>query len=206
MNRRKSLMQIIGLSLVLLLSSACGTTAPSVPPTATQAPPTVLAEAPATEVPATDVPPTPVPTEQIDWFDGRIGLSLDAVEETRTLPAEYEIADASEGHTYLSIYVSVTRVEGVHLVNAMGYEREGPIVHGADGQSYEIAFIQFKGIKFADLTNLTGSAEFVPGAEGILAFEIPEGTEITELVFVYAYKESLGDKSPIRSEMVIVLP
>ena len=201
MNRRKWLMQIIGLSLVLLLSSACGTTAQSVPPLATQAPPTAPAKATATVV-----PPTPVPTEQIDWFDGRIGLSLDAVEETRTLPAEYEIADASEGHAYFVIYLSVTRVEGVHLVDAMGYERERPVVHGADGQSYEIAFIQFKGIKFADLTNLTGSAEFVPGAEGILAFEIPEGTEITELVFVYAYKESLGDKSPIRSEMVIVLP
>ncbi|MGB2895046.1 MAG: hypothetical protein WBB65_02635 [Anaerolineales bacterium] len=201
MNRRKSLMQIIGLSLVLLLSSACGTTAPSVPPTATQAPPTAPAEATATKV-----PPTPVPTEQTDWFDGRIGISLDAIEETRTLPAEYEIADASEGHAYFAIYLSVTRVEGVHLVNAMGYEREGSVVHGADGQSYESAFRHFKGVKFADLTNLLGSAEFVPGAEGILAFEIPEGTEITELVFLYSYKESLDDKASIRGEMIIALP
>ncbi|MCJ7568552.1 MAG: hypothetical protein MUO58_13525 [Anaerolineales bacterium] len=201
MNRRKSVLQMIGLSLVFVLSNACSTTAPSVSPTATQAPPTAVAEATATEV-----PPTPVPTQQIDWFDGRIGLSLDAIEETRTLPAEYEIADASEGHTYLSIYLSVTRVEGVHLVYALGYEREKSVIHGANGQTYESAFGHFKGVKFADLTNLLGSAEFVPGAEGIFAFEIPEGTEITELVFIYSYKESLDDKDPIRGEMIIVLP
>jgi len=201
MNRRKSMIQMIGLLLVLVLLNACGTTTPPVPPTATQAPPTAHAEAT-----ATDVPPTPVPTEQIDWFDGSIGLSLDAIEETRTLPAEYEAADAREGHTYLSIYLSVTRVEGVHLVDAMGYEREKSVVYDANGQSYETAFFHFKGIKFADLTDLLGSAEYVVGAEGILAFEIPEGTEITELVFVYSYKESLGDKAPIRGEMIIVLP
>jgi len=201
MNRRKSVIQMIGLLLVLVLSNACGTTAPSVPPTDTQAPPTATAEATATEV-----PPTPVPTEQTDWFDGRIGLSVDAIEETRTLPAEYDASDASEGHTYLSIYLSVTRVEGAHLVDAMGYEREESVVYDANGQSYDIAFFHFKGIKFADLTDLLGSAEYVVGAEGILAFEIPEGTEITELVFVYSYKESLDDKTPIRGEMIIVLP
>jgi len=200
MSRRGLLQRAFGLTLIVLLLAGCG--GATIEPTATlmPVPPT------ATQAPATEVPPTPEPTEQGDWFDGRIGVSLDAIEETRALPAEYEIADAREGYTYLSIYLSVTRVEGVHVVNAMGHERERPVVHGANGQSYKAAFARFTGMRVADLTNLVGSAEYVEGAEGILGFEIPQGTEITELVFLYSYKFSLDDDAPIRGEMIINLP
>ena len=135
-----------------------------------------------------------------------IGISLREVETVEELPAEYSLPAASTGYAYLSIQLTVTRIEGVHLVNVLGFGEERPVLHDSDGQSYTLGFGTFRGVKFQDPTNITSPSELVEGAEGILVFEIPKDQEPADLNLVYTYQETWDDSSPEqRGEMTVRL-
>jgi hypothetical protein len=169
----------------------------TVSPTPTSIPPTAT---------PTKVPPTPTnePILPNELFDGRIGISVIKVEATRDVSDDYGLPNASEDNVYVSIHLNINRIEGVHLTDIYGYEKEESILYDDEGQSYTSVFGKFTGISFKDPNNITGSYEFIEGAEGVLIYEIPEDREPAILDLIYTYQESLDDdSSKKRGEMTI---
>jgi hypothetical protein len=135
-----------------------------------------------------------------------IGISVTEVETVQALPAEYNVPDASAGHAYVSVHLMVSRIEGVHLVNLLGFGEERPVLHDGDGQSYTLDLGTFKGVKFQDPGDITSPSELVEGAEGLLVFEVPEDRAPADLDLVYSYRESWEDDAPARrGEMTVPL-
>lgn len=214
MNGRLALKQIICLAFLLLLIPGCkgSTPEPTIAPTVEiDLQPTI---APTIEEEATEAPPTePEPTIEptltatpeisTEFSDEYITVNLDEVEKTDIPPEDIDMDPASEGHTYIVVQLTITRIESVHLVNALGFGQERPVLGDASGQEYRASFGQFKGVRFSDPTDITSSAEFVEGAEGILIFETPLESEPENLTFIYAYQENLDEGTPIRGEILI---
>jgi hypothetical protein len=202
------------LALLMLLLTGCqgATPGPTFTPTVETDPkePTIPTETEGlTEVPPTEtetpIEPTATvtPTISTEFSDDWITINLDEVEKTDVLPDDIEIPPASEDHTYTVFHLTVTRIESVHLVNALGYGGERSILRDTSGQEYSVSFGQFKGVRFSDPTNLTSSQELIEGAQGILVFETPLESEPENLEFIYSYQESLDEESSIRGEILI---
>jgi hypothetical protein len=169
-------------------------------PEATEAPRAPV-EAPPVEVPP--VAEQPVPAEQ---FDGRIAVSVAKVEATRDLPAEYNLPALSGDSTYASVTLIVTRIEGVHLTNLLGYGQESSRLFDRQGQSYDLVYGTFRGLSYSDPTDIRSPSELVVGAEGILIYEIPQDRQPAVLGLVYTFRESWDDGDPeIRGEMAVAL-
>jgi hypothetical protein len=156
----------------------------------------------------TSISPTAPPADEAsnEYFDERIGLSVTKVENSKDLAAEYDLPDPGEGYTYLSVHLTVNRIEEVHLSTILGFGEENPVLHDSEGQSYTLFFGKIVGIRFKDLHDITSLTEMVEGAEGVLVFKIPEGQVPASLDLIYSYRETWEEDSPkLRGELTIFL-
>lgn len=188
------------LALTSLALLACGLfTVPN--PTPTPAPtqstdsPTFTSTPVSPTTTPTKIPPTPTntPSAPDDLFDGRLGISVPKIEFTKNLPDEYNLPNAGDHNTYVSIHVTVTRIAGTHITDLFGFEREKSMLYDDKGQSYTLVRGTFQGVRFKDPSNITSSYEFIEGAEGVLIFEIPEDRKPDNLQMIYTYQDNMDD-------------
>jgi len=163
-----------------------------------------LTEALPTET-ETHIEPTATltPTISTEFSDEWITVNLDKIEKTDVPPDDIEMPPASEDHTYTVFHLTVTRIEGVHLVDTLGYGEERSILQDTSGQEYSFSSGRFTGVLPSDLTDIRSPYEFIEGAQGILVFETPLESEPKNLRFIYSYQESLDEESSIRGEILI---
>jgi hypothetical protein len=201
----KKTLKSIAMLLVAMALLACGLFAAPVP-TPVPVQPTDKPLNP-TNAP-TSIPPTSTPTKVSptstntpsapdDLFDGRLGISVSKIELTKNLPDNYDLPDAGDNNTYVSIHLTVTRIVGTHITDLLGFEKEKSILHDDKGQNYTLVYGTFKGIRFSDPSNITSSYEFVEGAEGVLIFEIPEDRKPKNLQMLYTFQDSMEDDAVI---------
>ena len=203
------------LSALTLLAVACGndsasTTHASVTTGAAATTQTVTTQAGTTTTPATTEttttsPPTVTETSPPEVFDGRIGVSVVEVTTGRVALPEYDLPAAEDGHAYLSVHVTVTRVESVLLVGFWAHENENSLIPDTAGQTYEPVFATV-GVRFTDPQDIRSPFEVVEGSEGVAVFEVPEGSRITDLTLIYSHRESWDEALPQeRGEIVLAL-
>jgi hypothetical protein len=167
--------------------------------TPTPIPPT----AQSTRIPST---PTDEPILPEEIFDGRIGISVAEVEIARDLPDDYGLPTSSNDAMYASIHLTVTQIEQVHITELGGYEKENSILYDDEGQSYDLVYSTFSGIRFLNPNDIRSPYEFIEGANGVLIYEIPEDREPATLDLIYTYQENWDDdSSKKRGEMTIAL-
>ena len=147
----------------------------------------------ATEFHSTSEPDTIGENEE---FDGRVGISVTKVDIPGDLPEENGLPDAEAGFTYVSIYLTVTKIEGVHLLNIPFYEKEEPYLLDDEGQSYPPKFSKIVGVKFKDLKDLRSDYEIIEGAQLYLVFGIIEGRIPVKLNLLYGYQYTWDDSLP----------
>jgi len=156
---------------------------------------------------------TPGPNET---SDGRVTIILDKVQRGDVLPPDiveslstgrpsYEAPPPDAGCDFVCIYLTISRIEGVLMVDPLGYGEEGSVLLDAQGGEYEPATFSVQGIEFKDLTHLTGDYEVVEGATAFLVFEVPVQEEPSELALVYSFQETWEDESAKRGQIDIVL-
>ncbi|WKZ38972.1 MAG: hypothetical protein QY328_11960 [Anaerolineales bacterium] len=196
----KKPLKAIAMLLAALVLLACGlfsSPEPTPEPAQSVDTPTLIPTPVSPTTTPTKIPPTltNTPSAPDDLFDGRLGISVSKIEFTKTLPDEYDLPNAGDRDTYVSIHIAVTRIVGTHITNLVGFEKEKSILHDDKGQNYTLVYGTFKGIRFSDPTNITSSYEFIKGAEGVLVFEIPEDQKPATLDLIYTYQESLDDDS-----------
>jgi len=149
-------------------------------------------------------------TQNIDklWEDDSIGIVLDTLERTDDYTIELKgfgdrISLPKEGHDFVVIYLTITRIEQVHMVSLGGRGQEQSTLYDAKGHSYKLSTWHVKGLNILDLHDITSPKEFIEGAKGYLIFEIPKHEKPAKLTFVYYFKESWEDKSTKRGQIDI---
>jgi hypothetical protein len=149
-------------------------------------------------------------TQNIDklWEDDSIGIVLDTLERTDDYPSELKgpgdrISLPKEGHDFVVIYLTITRIEKIHMVSLGGRGQEQSTLYDAKGHSYKLSTWHVKGVKILDPHDITSPKEFIEGAKGYLIFEIPKHEKPAKLTFVYYFKESWEDKSTKRGQIDI---
>ena len=201
---------LVVLLLLVSLTLACNlqeglkvTIAAPSPTTTPTSTPTV------TPSPTSTSTPTPVPTQPVVWSDGRIEMTLDEVERANVLPLDISppgnVPTPAEGHDYVCVYLTIARIENVHVVNPLGHGDQKSTLRDAESHRYEVAFGQVRGIEFLDPHDITGPSEVVEGATGILVFEIPKHQKPANLTFVYSFQETWEEISPKRGQIDISL-
>lgn len=195
--------------LVALVLLACGLfSSPDPTPAPTQSvdTPTLNPTPVSPTTTPTKIPPTMtnMPSAPDDLFDGRLGISVSKIELTKNLPDDYDLPDAGDINTYVSIRLTVTRIVGTHITNLVGFEREKPMLYDDEWQNYTLVYGTFKGIRFSDPSNITSSYEFIKGAEGVLIFEIPEDRKPESLQLIYTYQDNMDDAVKNKGQMTII--
>jgi len=148
--------------------------------------------------------------------DGRVTIILDKVQRGDILPPDIvevltggrpssKVRPPDAGCDFVWIYLTISRIEGVLMVDALGYGEEGSVLLDAQGGEYEPFTSSVQGIEFKDPTLLTSEYEAVEGATAFLAFEVPAQEELSKLTFVYSFQETWEDESAERGQIDIVL-
>jgi len=185
------------------------TTAPqattnTTPPITTSPPTTTTPLAPTTTS-------TPTPT-QIEASDGQVTIILEELARANTLPtniletmletnSQFKAPQLTEGSEYVCVYLTINSIENIHLTNALGYEDEKTVLLDAKSNKYKLLFGHMDGVRFSDPEDIAGTMEFVEGAAGFLVFEVPKVKEITEIQFVYSFKETWEEESTKRGQI-----
>ena len=191
---------IIGIALLLIalpLLGACAGKEEAVP----------------TPIPTPAPTPTPTPTpKQVEASDGRVTIILDKVERADVLPPDIVEALSAgksptpiEGCDFVCVYLTIARIENVHMVNPLGYGDERPALLDAEGHQYKLEDGQVRGIKYLDPHDIRSPCEAVEGATGFLVFEVPKHERPAKLSFVYSFKETWEEESAKRGQIDIIL-
>ena len=160
--------------------------------------------APGTTTTVTTMAPTTTTTEPPDVFDGRVGVMVADADTRSTAGPDIDLPPAPSGSTYLVVSITVTRIVSEHLTNLFGYDGDATFVRFASGDTVDIRYGSVTGIRFSDPTSITSSSEIIEEAEATLIFEVPEGSQITELEIVYTYRETMDDDAPQGGGRLIV--
>ena len=175
-------------------------------------PPPITTSPPTTTTPlAPTTTSTPTPT-QIEASDGQVTIILEELARANTLPtniletmletnSQFKAPQLTEGSEYVCVYLTINSIENIHLTNALGYEDEKTVLLDAESNKYKLLFGHMDGVRFSDPEDIAGTMEFVEGAAGFLVFEVPKVKEITEIQFVYSFKETWEEESTKRGQI-----
>lgn len=150
------------------------------------------------------------------WFDGRIGITLDKVKRANVLPPDIveERSSSSprksrtptEGHDYVCVYLTIARIENVHLVNPVGFGEEKSILLDAESHKYELVDCLVEPVILIDPEHFaTSDFEVEQGATGIIVFEVPKHEKPVELRLVYSFKATWEEKTEKKGQINISL-
>jgi len=187
------------LTLLLLLTASC---APAAPQEEEAAP--AEEEEVATEEEEAATP------GQIEASDGQVTIILDKVERGDVMPPDIvevltggrpsdKVRPPHAGCDLVCIYLTISRIEGVHMLASLRYGKEVPMLLDAQGGEYEPFISSVQGISW------TAPYEALEGATAFLVFDVPVQEEPSELTFVYSFKETWEDESAKRGQIDIGL-
>jgi len=176
--------------------------APAPVPTPTPAPAPAPAPAPV---------PTPAPTpKKTEASDIRITFVLDKLERVDSIPADlipplYKESAPAEGCDIVCIYLTITRIENVYVVDPLRYEDEQSFLLDAKGHEYEYASYQLRGATLKDAGDVNSPLKVNEGATVVLVFELPVHEKPAKLSIVYSFNEIWEKQSAKRGQIDISL-
>ena len=153
--------------------------------------------------PSTLTTPTP---KQIEASDGQVTIILDKIERADVMPLDIvearrvayrKVPTPIEGCDFVCVYLTIARIENVHLVPPVDY-----VLVDAEGHEYEPIdyVVQTRIINPENLAE--ASFEFAEG-ENFIIFEVPNHEKPAKLSFVYSFKETLEENSAKKSQIEI---
>ena len=136
--------------------------------------------------------------------DGRIGITLDKVERTSVMPAQFKGAPLAEGHDYVCIYIVFTQMGKAYL-DPFEQEEQEITLQDVEYREYKIKEMAWEGVKFWNPLNMAGSAYISEGTKAILVFELLKDQKPVKLTFIYFFRESREGKTVKRGQVDISL-
>jgi hypothetical protein len=153
--------------------------------------------------------------ENIESSDTDVTIVIDKIERASVMPADivedlstttpYQPPAPAAGHDFFCIYLTVTRIENVHMIDAFGYGGEETALLSTAGQTYKSITADLKGIAFTDPHDITSPSEITEGATAFWVFEVPEDEDPARFELIYTYKTDIEEETENRGEISIVL-
>lgn len=153
--------------------------------------------------------------ENIESSDTDVTIVIDKIERASVMPADivedlsttthYQPPAPATGHDFFCIYLTVTRIENVHMIDAFGYGEEETALLSTTGQTYKSIAANLKGITFTDPHDITSPSEITEGATAFWVFEVPEDEDPARFELIYTYKTDIEEETENRGEISIVL-
>ena len=138
------------------------------------------------------------------WGDDQIGITLDKLQKANVLSPEViemfrfqpgDVPTPSEGYDFVSMFITISRIENVHVVSLGGRGEESAILSDTKGNKYDMSFWNVKGIEYLDPSSFSSPSEFIEGAIALLVFEIPKKEKPAKLTFLYYFKKTWEEES-----------
>jgi len=117
----------------------------------------------------------------------------DIIDEYFSLPSTAKPPVPSQGNTFIFIYLTITRIENIHLVRTGGRNNKTSLLFDVQSREHKRFAEYIVGVKFKDLKHLTSGYELVEGSEITLIFQVPKKTKPADLRFVYYFKKRWED-------------
>jgi hypothetical protein len=141
--------------------------------------------------------------EQIVQSDN-ISIRCDKVEKTESYPKDIiekyfswpssaKPPVPSQGNTFIFIYLTITRIENIHLVGTGGRNDKTSLLFDEQGRKHKRTDEFTVGIKYKDNKDITSPYELVEGSKITLVFQASKDTKPTDLKFVYYFKKKWED-------------
>jgi hypothetical protein len=130
----------------------------------------------------------------------------DIVEALSSGTTPYKAPTPAKGYDFLCVYLTITRIENVHMVDPLGYGDEEAALSDAEGNEYERITAQVRGITPLDPHDIRGGFEVVEGATAFWVFEVPKDEKPSKFEFVYAFKETIEEETEKRGQIDIIIP
>ena len=200
---RKTLAILAACLVISLIFADCTVETP--PSTPSEEEQTAAEQAPA------DTEDEEVVTSDVEAFDSQVTIVLDRLQRADNLPSDIteeldDIPTPVAGSEFVCIYITIARIENIHMVNPLGYEEEEAVLFDAQGHEYKPKWAKVTGIRLVDPSDFANSPyEVVEGATGFLVFEVPKDEKLSKLEFVYSFKVTWEKESAKRSQIDLML-
>jgi hypothetical protein len=182
-------------------------TSPSVTPTspaATQTSPVI-----------TDEPPPATEPEQIQASDDSVTIILENIVRADVIPDDivealsvgqpYNPPAPAAGCDFFCIYLTIPRIDDIHMIDAFGYGDEETSLFGVAAQKYERITANIKGITFTDPHDITSSYEIAEGATAFWVFEVPKDENPSRFELIYTYKIDIKEETEDRGQIDMII-
>ncbi len=141
--------------------------------------------------------------------DGQVTIIINRLERSDTIPADVaeeldDIPAPESGNDFILAYITIARIESVHVVDPLGFENREPVLFDSKNHEYEPLTGSIKGVRFTDPQDITSPYEVVEGATGFLMFEIPKAEKPSKINYIYSFKLSWQESAKM-GQMDLVL-
>ena len=119
--------------------------------------------------------------------------SKDIIEKYFSWPSSTKPPVPSQGNTFIFIYLTITRIDNIHLVGTGSRNDKTSVLFDEQGREHKRSDEFIVGIKYKDNKDITSPYELVEGSEITLVFQAPKNTRPTGLKFVYYFKKKWQD-------------
>lgn len=144
--------------------------------------------------------------------DGQVTVKVNKLERSHRIPADVaneldNVPTLEENNDFILAYITITRIEGVHMVDPLGFENKEPILVDSRNNEYELVAASIKGIELVDPQDFENSPyEVVEGATGFLIFKIPKVEEASKINYIYSFKVTWEENLRIGQMDLILRP
>lgn len=180
------------------------------PPVTSTSPPVITTS----PVPTDEPTPTPEP-EQIQVSDDSVTIILDKIVRGGTMPDDiiealsigrpYDQPTPAAGCDFFCIYLTITRIDNIHMIDAFGYGDEETALFSAAAQKYKRIAANLQGITFTDPHDITSSYEVAEDATAFWVFEVPKDETPLRFEFIYTYKIDIEEETENRGQIDIII-
>lgn len=151
-------------------------------------------------------------TEKHIWQDERIGVTLDKVEIGKELSSESrskfnrELPEVRDGYIYVSIYLTIIKVEGVYPVLDVK-KNKWPVLYDKEGKKHKYFAMTMTGRPLYYSDDNSAPMKYKEWDHFTLLFQIPETSKPEKLNYIYYYRNKSTKSSRSRKgEIEIEIP
>jgi len=153
-------------------------------------------------------------SEEIEASDNSVTIVIDKIERASVMPADivedlstttpYQTPALATGCDFFCIYLTITRIEDIHMIDAFGYGEGETALINAAAQKYELIIANLTGIVFTDPHDITSPCEMAEDATAFWVFEVPEDEDPARFEFIYTYKTEIEEETESGGQIDII--
>lgn len=180
------------------------------PPVTSTSPPVTSTSPVSTYEPTQTQEPEPVQASDdsvtiiLDKIE-RVGVMPDDIIEALSVGRQYDPPTPAAGCDFFCIYLTITRIDNIHIISVFGYDDEETALFSAATQKYKRIVANLQGVIYHDPHNITSSYEVAEDATAFWVYEVPKDENPLRFEFIYSFKIDIEDETENRGQIDIII-